>query len=130
MLRRYTILAIVILFSVLLTGCWDYRPLESLSFASGLGIDRDKHGYIVTVQFANPEEIAGNSHTDRPEAPIYQERGKTIGEAVTRLTLNVPHYVHFSNLQLVALSESVARKIAKKRLNTSIDLIISDLILN
>lgn len=110
MLRGYTILAIMILFPVLLTGCWDYRPLETLSFASGFGIDRDKHGYIVTVQFANPEEIAGNNHTDRPEAPIYQERGKTIEEAVTRLTLNLPHYVHFSNIQLVAIGESVATK--------------------
>ncbi|MBG9826527.1 MULTISPECIES: Ger(x)C family spore germination protein [Bacillus cereus group] len=116
MLQRYTILAIMILFPLLLTGCWDYRPLETLSFASGFGIDRDKHGYIVTVQFVNPEEIAGNNHTDRPEAPIYQERGQTIGEAVTRLTLNVPHYVHFSNIQLVALSESVARKNIKEAL--------------
>ncbi|ANS52215.1 spore gernimation protein [Bacillus thuringiensis] len=110
MLRRYTILSIMMILLVLLTGCWDYRPLETLSFASGIGIDRDEHGYMVTVQFANPEEIAGNNHTERPEAPIYQERGKTIEEAVTRLTLNVPYYVHFSNIQLVALGESVATK--------------------
>lgn len=91
---------------LLLTGCWDYR----LSFASGIGIDQDKHGYRVTVQFVNPEEVAGNNHTERPEAPIYQKKGKIIEEAVTRLTLNVPHYVHFSNIQLVVLGENVAMK--------------------
>ncbi|MGG0448179.1 Ger(x)C family spore germination protein [Bacillus mycoides] len=114
MLRRYTLCFIMMLCLWLLTGCWDYRPLETLSFASAVGIDRDKNGYIVTLQFTNPEEIAGNNHTERPEAPIYQERGKTIEEAMSRLTLNVPHYVHFSNIQLIILGEKAAQKHLKE----------------
>ncbi|EKS8373928.1 Ger(x)C family spore germination protein, partial [Bacillus cereus] len=71
--------------------------------------DRDKNGYQVTIQFANPEEIAGDNHTERPEAPIYREKGKTIEEAMTRITLHVPHYVHFSNIQVLVLGEEVAK---------------------
>ncbi|MGR6001771.1 Ger(x)C family spore germination protein [Bacillus cereus] len=114
MLKRYMLLSIITFSLLLLTGCWDYKPLEMLSFASGLGIDKDKKGYIVTIQFANPEEIAGNTHTERPEAPIYQGRGKTIEEALAHLTLNVPHYVHLSNIHLIALGESVAKNNIKK----------------
>ncbi|HFF3743237.1 TPA: Ger(x)C family spore germination protein [Bacillus cereus] len=109
MMHRYIMLSLMTFVLFLLAGCWDYRPLETLSFASGLGIDRDKNGYQVTIQFANPEEIAGDNHTERPEAPIYREQGKTIEEAMTRITLHVPHYVHFSNIQVLVLGEEVAK---------------------
>ncbi|MDA2639201.1 Ger(x)C family spore germination protein [Bacillus cereus] len=110
MLQRCILLFIMTFSLFFLTGCWDYKPLERLSFASGIGIDQDQKGYIVTIQFVNPEEIAGDSHTERPESPIYQERGKTIEEALARLTLNVSHYVHLSNLQVIILGERVAKK--------------------
>lgn len=109
MLQRSNCVSILVFMAFVLTGCWDYRPLETLSLAMGLGIDRDKDGYVVTIQFVNPEEVASNNQTERAESPIYQGRGPTIEEAISHITLNTPNYVYFAHMQVVIIGEGLAK---------------------
>ncbi|MGQ0441061.1 Ger(x)C family spore germination protein, partial [Bacillus sp. B-TM1] len=41
---------------------------------------------------------------------VYQGKGGTIDEALSRATLNVPRFVFFANTQVVVIGENLARK--------------------
>ncbi|MGQ7307603.1 Ger(x)C family spore germination protein [Bacillus cereus] len=98
------------IFILLLTGCWDYRPLETLAFSAGIGIDKEKETYIVTIQFLNPDETSTPNRTNLEKKLVYQGKGRTIDEALSRATLNVPKFVFFANTQVVVIGENLARK--------------------
>ncbi|MGQ7174187.1 Ger(x)C family spore germination protein, partial [Escherichia sp. R-CC3] len=70
------------IFILLLTGCWDYRPLETLAFSAGIGIDKEKETYIVTIQFLNPDEHSTTNRTNLEKKLVYQGKGGTIDEAL------------------------------------------------
>ncbi|MGG1327886.1 Ger(x)C family spore germination protein [Bacillus tropicus] len=109
MLQRSICVSMLGFMIFILGGCWDYRPLETLSLAMGMGIDKDKDGYVITIQFVNPEEVAGKNPTERAESPIYQGRGPTIEEAINRISLNTPNYMYFANMQVVIIGEGLAK---------------------
>lgn len=101
-----------------LTGCWDYRPLESLSFTVGIGVDQEETGeFIMTMQFINTQGSSGGKQSHLTEHPIYQGKGKTIQDAFSQATLHVPHYVFMANTQVVIIGENVAKQGLKQTLD-------------
>ena len=43
-------ISMVILISFLLSGCYDYRELNTLAIVSGLAIDKENEDFVITVQ--------------------------------------------------------------------------------
>lgn len=95
---------------LLLSGCWDYRPLETLAFSAGIGIDKEKETYIVTIQFLDPDENSTTNQKNLKKKLVYQGKGGTLDEALSRATINVPKFVFFANTQVVVIGENLARK--------------------
>lgn len=57
--RRAPLVALALVLTPLLTGCWDRRELEELAFVLALGLDRAPRGVQVSAMIAIPSKMAG-----------------------------------------------------------------------
>ncbi|WP_226038225.1 Ger(x)C family spore germination protein [Aquibacillus saliphilus] len=89
----------------LLTGCWSSRELSDLAVVTALGIDKHEDGYKLTVQVMDPGEIAGKDLTTRTSVTTYSMTGKTVFEALRRLTVTTPRKLYLSHLRIILLGQ-------------------------
>ncbi|MBD2844192.1 Ger(x)C family spore germination protein [Paenibacillus sp. IB182496] len=99
-----------LLLALLLCGCWNRHELSELSLVVGMAIDKAEDGYRIAVQVVNPGQVvaqkgAGVSST----VVLFEEEGKTLPEALGRMTTRTPYPLYFAHLRMVILSEEVAR---------------------
>ncbi|MFC0187210.1 Ger(x)C family spore germination protein [Fictibacillus aquaticus] len=93
-----------------LAGCWNNRELETLGIAVAMGIDKIDHEYVVTVQLVNPSAVsARQSDTSRAPIVTYQEKGKTIFEAIRRVTKVAPRKTYYPHLKILVIGEELAK---------------------
>lgn len=108
---------------LILTGCWNNREIEDIGIAVAMGIDKVDNQYVVTVQLVNPSSISARTG-DSSRAPIvtYQEKGKTIFEAIRRLTKTAPRKTFYPHLKMLVIGE----KLAREGFANSLDLLARD----
>ena len=110
MKRNVFFLMIILLIT---TGCWNRRELNELGITLAMGIDLTNDGqYLVTAQVVNPGEVASKSGGSAGHAPviIFQETGKTVFEAVRKMTTVSPRKIYPSHLRVLVIGESLAKK--------------------
>ncbi|MDW8802541.1 Ger(x)C family spore germination protein [Clostridium sp. A1-XYC3] len=111
MKRRIAIILIFISMASLLTGCWSKRELNELSIATAIGIDKSGDKYTVSVQLMNPSEIAGQkSSGQRAASVVYKAEGKSIFEALRRMTLSTSRRIYVSHVRVIIFGEQVSRE--------------------
>ncbi|MDQ0215818.1 spore germination protein KC [Oikeobacillus pervagus] len=113
MKRKCTMLILLIVILLITTGCWNRRELNELAITMALGIDLTKDGkYVVTAQVVNPGEVAGKSSGATGSSPviIFQETGKTIFEAIRKMTNSSPRSIYPSHLRMLVIGESLAKE--------------------
>ncbi|MFC4402215.1 Ger(x)C family spore germination protein [Gracilibacillus xinjiangensis] len=94
-----------------LSGCWSARELTDITLATALAIDKDENnGFKVTIQVVNPSEIAGDQISSRSSVATYSATGRTMFEAVRKITKISPRKVHLSHLQILIYGEEFARE--------------------
>ncbi|MRH45086.1 Ger(x)C family spore germination protein [Aquibacillus halophilus] len=116
------LLCIVVL-CISLTGCWSSRELSELAIATALGIDKHEDGYKLTVQIMNPGEIAGRQLTTRAVVTTYSTTGKTIFEALRRLTTITPRKIYLAHLRIIIFGQELMEE---EGLANSLDFISRD----
>lgn len=102
----------VIITTLLLGGCSNYRELNQLSIVVAMGLDyvpKTKE-YEMIVQIINPNAIA--TQTGAQGIPIISlvETGRTISEAARKVTKRVSRPNIYSHVALVVVSETLARE--------------------
>ncbi len=99
-----------------LTGCYDYREMNTLAIVSATEINKIGDEYQVSVQAINPQ---APDKTAIPQAPfiIYTGTGKTIQEAYRSITLSASRFMYSNHLDLLIINE----KIAKENISDLID---------
>lgn len=109
--RKLGILLMLTAMVTLMTGCWDKMEIKQLVIAVGLGIDKVGNDYLVSVQVVNPNELGVNSKGSG-EAPVtvYKGTGKTVFEAIRKLTNTTPRKLYFSHLRIFVVGEETARR--------------------
>ncbi|MFE4241183.1 Ger(x)C family spore germination protein [Peribacillus butanolivorans] len=114
MKRSYTMFIILIVFLLFTTGCWNRRELNELAITLAIGLDRTKDGqYLVTAQVVNPGELAtgkGGGGSGGSPTIIYQAKGKTVFEAIRKMTKESPRKIYPSHLRVLVIGESLAKK--------------------
>jgi len=109
-MKKKILFLIIIILTNFLIGCWDKRELSEITIASAVGVDKIEDEYLVTVQIINPSEIAGQELTQRSEVSTYRVKGKTIFEALRKLTRDVPRKVYLGHLMILMIGEDLAKE--------------------
>ena len=103
------ILLLIIPISILLTGCYDYKEINSISIASATEITKENGEYITTIQAINPQAPDKTTVTQAPFV-IYSEKGKTLQEAYRKISLKSSRFLYSSHLQLLIINEELAKE--------------------
>ncbi|MDD9270586.1 Ger(x)C family spore germination protein [Paenibacillus sp. GCM10023248] len=99
-----------ILLLVLLTGCWNSRELNSLALAVGLGIDKVGDRYLVSAQVVVPSNVASSSKGEGVAVTMFKAEGKTVFEALRRMTTSSPRKIYLAHLRVLVLGEELAKE--------------------
>lgn len=107
-MKRF-IFVIAIMFSVLLTGCWDYHGMDEINIVSGIAIDKNfqTDTYMLTIEIVDVislEEKGGAKN-------IYVEsEGKTVFEAVRNCKNKLYNKMYFGSMEALIISKEIAQK--------------------
>jgi len=99
---------LIILCSLFLVGCQNYRELNNTAIVSAIGIDTDDNGYKVSVQIVNTEKNS-NEQENLNNPIVYSSNGKNISDALNNINLKSPNILYLGHLQVVLISEKIAK---------------------
>jgi len=108
---------LIVLFLVLIctTGCWNYRELDNLAIVGALGIDYDPETkeFITSIQIFNAKKSSAESDSsESTKSPVtfYENRGKTINEAIRYILRESPRRIYGGHLEVTVLGETVLKE--------------------
>lgn len=113
---------ILLLSCLFLSGCWDQRELNELAIMVGLGIDKSEEGYLVSAQIIVPSEVSPRTSGGRSPATLFQSEGKTVYEAIRKMTKESPRKIYPGHLQIFVFGDDIARE----GIRDTLDLLIRD----
>ncbi|MBD3919146.1 Ger(x)C family spore germination protein [Paenibacillus sp. PR3] len=109
----FLLLKMVFVISLLipLAGCWGRLELNDMAITMGLGLDlADDNSYIVSIQVVDAGEASATKGSlGRSPVVIYSSKGKTIAEAMQRMTASSPRTIYNSHLRILIIGEKLAR---------------------
>jgi spore germination protein KC len=110
-MKKINILLIVmmIMFLVLLSGCWDYRDVNELYVVSGIAVDKSDDGqkYLLTAEVADVKSAGKEAKID---SKLIQIEGETLFDAIRNMIMISGKKLYFSHMKIVLISQDVARE--------------------
>lgn len=108
--RKIFIVLLIIIFSFDLIGCSERAEINEKSIVIGMGIDKHKDTYLVTLQVLDAGEIAGKAKGTASPVTNFSGEGKSVFEALRRLTLKLPRRAYLAHVRALILGEDLARE--------------------
>lgn len=97
-----------LLFTNLLTGCWDRKELSTLAIVQAIGIDLTEDGQIsLSTQILKPSELKSGSEKS---VWVTSSTGETVFDAVRNSSLQTDRRLFFSHNKVIIIGEEAARK--------------------
>lgn len=122
MKRKLASILSIIIFSILFIGCFNYREINKITFATSIIFDRDEYDNVILyIDCVRPYRNA-NESSDRGRRVIFKGTGKTSLEAIREMNVKSSNRINFSQVRAYIFTEQAARKGVKKY----IDLINND----
>ncbi|MDP4089272.1 MAG: Ger(x)C family spore germination protein [Bacillota bacterium] len=110
-MRTKRSLAILLIFTLLLTGCWDNRELNYLLVVSGIAVDKGILGNIrLTLTAPVPNGGTGmeiRNTSDR--SLVVSEEGEDITDAYRKISMKLSRQIFLGQLQIILIGEELAR---------------------
>lgn len=113
---KILLLALIILFPVLHSGCWDYEEYEDLIQVSAIGIDFDKesHKTTVSVQYiptSKGGQAGGNqsSGSSGKTAVVHSATAETLYEALAKIQQVIYKKLFYGYLKVIIIGEDAAK---------------------
>lgn len=110
MVRRIVHLIGIIFISLLLSGCWDKREINDLAIATAISIDKKDDEYHVSAQVVLPTELSMKGGMGSSPVTLYEASGKSVNEAIRKLTQVSPRIIYLGHLRVVVISEELAKE--------------------
>lgn len=107
-MAKRTVLAVLILSALLLTGCWNYRGLNEISIVAGVSVDRDPESGLFKLCF-EIVDLSADVKSSGLKSKLIESEGKTLFDAARNAKKRLANKLYFGNTQVVVLSEDVAR---------------------
>lgn len=117
MSKKICLVLIFFLITLIPSGCWNRRELDSLSFVMALGIDKDKteNKITLTAQILKPAEVkapagGGMSGAGSPKGVwVTTSTGKTVFDALHNFTFEAGRELFLPFTRVVVIGEEAAR---------------------
>jgi len=99
----------LILLTLLLTGCYDQKELNTIAIMTATEINKVDNEFIVNAQVVNPQS---SDKTVNIQAPfvIYEGKGKTIYEAYRQIKLQSSRYLYPNHMEILIINENLAKE--------------------
>ena len=122
MKRRLASIIFLIICSLNLTSCFNYKEINQMTFATSIIFDKDENNnVIIYIDCVKPYRNAGDS-SDEGKRIIFKGEGKTSLEAIRDISEISSNKLNFSQVRAYIFTEQVAQDGIKKH----IDLINND----
>jgi spore germination protein KC len=107
-MRKAVRVLALLMVPLFLTGCWSYIGLNDIAIVMGLGLDEDpaSGGYQVTAEIV---DFTKSLKESAPTGKLVVSSGTTVFEALRDAKRKLINKLYFSNAQIIAFSEAVAR---------------------
>lgn len=110
---RKIAVVLILIPSLLLTGCWNAREINELGFVLSIALDKTDHGFKVTAQIAAPETFSktpsGSASIQKKPFWIVSSTGKTIFEAIRNMASISSRRIFWAHIKVIIISEKLAR---------------------
>lgn len=116
-MKKISILLLVVMNTVLLTGCWDRIEINDIAIVLAVGVDKTDDGDIcLSLLIPTPKKLStsggvsgkGGSEDDTSEIVI-SESGKDLIDAYRKLQGKLPREVLFSHMRVIVIGEKLAQ---------------------
>lgn len=97
--------------TVFMTGCWNYREIESLAIVAGMGIDRSDNGsgYKLTIDLVDMTSAQTSGGGSSTKSKILETEGKTIFDAIRNAINICGKRLFFSDCSIIVISRQIAQ---------------------
>lgn len=103
--KMSVLLLCVLVFTLILSGCWDKKELNQLALAQVIAIDYHDGQYQVTLELMIP--VAENDTITGDNLWPMTGTGTSVGEAMQQIALMAPREIYLDHLDLVLLGEGL-----------------------
>ncbi len=105
---------LILLFTPILSGCWNQHEMTDLAFVMAIGIDKGSNDfrYDITFQMVIPGNVSTGQDGGGKGLPVvtFKASGNTITEAAREATKNVSRRLYYAHSNLLVINEEVARE--------------------
>lgn len=99
---------LILLLSIFLVGCQNYKELNNSAIVSAIGIDKVKDNYKVSIEVINTDKTS-DEQKNLEDKIVYSATGKNITEAINDISFKSPKMLYLGHLELVIVSENLAK---------------------
>jgi spore germination protein KC len=105
-----TILSVFLL-PLLLTGCWDIKDLQEISYLTAMGFDIEGEEFVIYGQFLDFGSVAKTESSKSGTLPVWvgKGRGKTLVNAIDDLYRSSPLRIFYGHVNAIVLGEKLLK---------------------
>ncbi|MBD7910233.1 MULTISPECIES: Ger(x)C family spore germination protein [Clostridium] len=117
MKRRVISILFVLILSINLGGCFNYREINRITFATSVIFDVDEYNNVILyLDCMRPYRDAGES-SDKGKRILFKGQGKTALEAIRDINISSSNRIDLSQIRAYIFTEKVVRKGIKSYIN-------------
>lgn len=113
---------ILLILTVLLTGCWSKKELNETTLITSMAIDKEDDEYMMSLLVVVPSEATVNATGRSSPASLFTAKSKTLCDTFRKMTTEHSRIPNLAHIQNIIISEEVA----KEGIASVIDSIIRD----
>jgi spore germination protein KC len=109
-MKTKTILLLLLLVNIfVLSGCWNYKDIETVNIVAGVAIDKDKQSddYILTIEIIDQQLQEGENNA---KTQIIEARGVTIYDAIKNGAIIAGEELFWSHSKIIIVSKNIAEE--------------------
>ncbi|MGL5378874.1 MAG: Ger(x)C family spore germination protein, partial [Clostridium sp.] len=101
---------IILLFPILLCGCFNYQDINKVTFTTSIIFDTDDFGNVIVYLDCVKPYRSTNESSDKGRRIIYKGIGKTALEALKDVNLASSYELNYSQNRAYIFTEKAARE--------------------
>lgn len=107
-MKKLAVIFVIFFFLVFSLGNLNTNELNDIAFVYGLGIDKAKDGYQVSLQIIDPHPL--NYPTDKPSVIVFEGKARSLGKAIELVSKKASRKVTLSQVKIVLISEQLVKE--------------------